>query len=184
MGCCLCSACALPAVYLSSPYRIICGIVACAYLFCQRWMMVAVKRNRLTAKLLATESVLGVCPSIRLSAPCTLCVHAVQALRVPVSFPYTLGVCVPAMKHPACPCVPIAPCPSTLSVCMSTLCTLATHASTPYTPNMHPMHPECPYVPSLHPLSTSPSCTLFTPPHPPWVAICPPCASICSPHRP
>ncbi|XP_041275401.1 chloride channel protein ClC-Kb-like isoform X3 [Onychostruthus taczanowskii] len=33
----------------------ICGIVACAYLFCQRWMMVAVKRNRLTAKLLATD---------------------------------------------------------------------------------------------------------------------------------
>ncbi|NXT07931.1 CLCKB protein, partial [Prunella fulvescens] len=34
---------------------IICGTVACAYLFCQRWMMVAVKRNRLTAKLLATD---------------------------------------------------------------------------------------------------------------------------------
>ncbi|NWT84062.1 CLCKB protein, partial [Lanius ludovicianus] len=33
----------------------ICGIVACAYLFCQRWMMVAVKRNWLTAKLLATD---------------------------------------------------------------------------------------------------------------------------------
>ncbi|NXA09923.1 CLCKB protein, partial [Sapayoa aenigma] len=34
---------------------IICGLVACAYLFCQRWMMVAVKRNWLTAKLLATD---------------------------------------------------------------------------------------------------------------------------------
>lgn len=33
----------------------VCGIVACAYLFCQRWMMVAVKKNRLTAKLLATD---------------------------------------------------------------------------------------------------------------------------------
>ncbi|XP_038015977.1 chloride channel protein ClC-Ka isoform X2 [Motacilla alba alba] len=33
----------------------ICGTVACAYLFCQRWMMVAVKKNRLTAKLLATD---------------------------------------------------------------------------------------------------------------------------------
>ncbi|OWK53293.1 Chloride channel protein ClC-Kb [Lonchura striata] len=33
----------------------ICGIVACAYLFCQRWMMVAIKRNWLTAKLLATD---------------------------------------------------------------------------------------------------------------------------------
>ncbi|NXH46164.1 CLCKB protein, partial [Dicaeum eximium] len=34
---------------------IICGVVACAYLFCQRWMMVAVRKNRLTAKLLATD---------------------------------------------------------------------------------------------------------------------------------
>ncbi|XP_015503443.2 chloride channel protein ClC-Ka [Parus major] len=33
----------------------ICGLVACAYLFCQRWLMVAVRRNRLTAKLLATD---------------------------------------------------------------------------------------------------------------------------------
>ncbi|NWZ87320.1 CLCKB protein, partial [Poecile atricapillus] len=41
----------------------ICGLVACAYLFCQRCLMVAVRRNRLTAKLLATESVLGVRPS-------------------------------------------------------------------------------------------------------------------------
>ncbi|NXP87530.1 CLCKB protein, partial [Passerina amoena] len=47
--------CALPVPYLPSPHRTICGIVACAYLFCQRWMMVAVKRNRLTAKLLATD---------------------------------------------------------------------------------------------------------------------------------
>ncbi|NXB82839.1 CLCKB protein, partial [Donacobius atricapilla] len=34
---------------------IICGIMACAYLFCQRWMMVAVRKNWLTAKLLATD---------------------------------------------------------------------------------------------------------------------------------
>ncbi|XP_051493578.1 chloride channel protein ClC-Ka [Apus apus] len=33
----------------------ICGLVGCAYLFCQRWMMVAVKENWLTAKLLATD---------------------------------------------------------------------------------------------------------------------------------
>ncbi|KAM4758400.1 chloride channel protein ClC-Ka isoform 1-T1 [Cyanocitta cristata] len=33
----------------------ICGIMACAYLFCQRWTMVAVKKNWLTAKLLATD---------------------------------------------------------------------------------------------------------------------------------
>ncbi|NWW12664.1 CLCKB protein, partial [Oreocharis arfaki] len=47
--------CPLPVPYLPSPHRIICGIVACAYLFCQRWLMVAVKKNRLTAKLLATD---------------------------------------------------------------------------------------------------------------------------------
>ncbi|NXM66579.1 CLCKB protein, partial [Serilophus lunatus] len=34
---------------------IICGLVAWAYLFWQRWMMVAVKKNWLTAKLLATD---------------------------------------------------------------------------------------------------------------------------------
>ncbi|XP_074416454.1 chloride channel protein ClC-Kb-like isoform X1 [Larus michahellis] len=33
----------------------ICGLVACAYLFCQRWLLAAVKENRLTAKLLATD---------------------------------------------------------------------------------------------------------------------------------
>lgn len=80
MGCCLCPACTLPVPYLLSPHRIVCGIVACAYLFCQRWMMVAVKKNRLTAKLLATESVLGIHPSVCLhpapsvSVPCRLCV--------------------------------------------------------------------------------------------------------------
>ncbi|NWU87496.1 CLCKB protein, partial [Onychorhynchus coronatus] len=34
---------------------VVCGLVGCAYLFCQRWMMVAVRRNWLTAKLLATD---------------------------------------------------------------------------------------------------------------------------------
>ncbi|XP_032565030.1 chloride channel protein ClC-Ka isoform X2 [Chiroxiphia lanceolata] len=43
---------------------VVCGLVACAYLFCQRWAMVAVRRNWLTAKLLATESVLGIRPSV------------------------------------------------------------------------------------------------------------------------
>ncbi|XP_063210122.1 chloride channel protein ClC-Kb-like isoform X2 [Chroicocephalus ridibundus] len=33
----------------------VCGLVACAYLFCQRWLLAAVKENRLTAKLLATD---------------------------------------------------------------------------------------------------------------------------------
>ncbi|NXF78049.1 CLCKB protein, partial [Sclerurus mexicanus] len=51
----------------------VCGLVACAYLFCQRWMMVAVKRNWLTAKLLATESVLGTRPSVCLHPVCQAC---------------------------------------------------------------------------------------------------------------
>ncbi|XP_074017678.1 chloride channel protein ClC-Kb-like [Numenius arquata] len=33
----------------------VCGLVACAYLFCQRWLLAAVKENWLTAKLLATD---------------------------------------------------------------------------------------------------------------------------------
>ncbi|NWV62958.1 CLCKB protein, partial [Malurus elegans] len=103
---------------------IICGVVACAYLFCQRWMMVAVKKNWLTAKLLATESVLGICPPICLHpAPC---VRPVQPLRVPVSPPSTLYITSmhsPCALHalyvsvlsqtsvceslfPECPCVP------------------------------------------------------------------------------
>ncbi|NXX23820.1 CLCKB protein, partial [Podargus strigoides] len=33
----------------------VCGLVGCAYLFCQRWLLAAVKENWLTAKLLATD---------------------------------------------------------------------------------------------------------------------------------
>ncbi|KAM6240787.1 chloride channel protein ClC-Kb-like [Porphyrio hochstetteri] len=33
----------------------VCGLVGCAYLFCQRWLLAAVRENRLTAKLLATD---------------------------------------------------------------------------------------------------------------------------------
>ncbi|NXW91991.1 CLCKB protein, partial [Alopecoenas beccarii] len=33
----------------------ICGVLGCAYLFCQRWLLAAVKENRLTGKLLATD---------------------------------------------------------------------------------------------------------------------------------
>ncbi|NXV79541.1 CLCKB protein, partial [Atlantisia rogersi] len=33
----------------------VCGLAGCAYLFCQRWLLAAVKENRLTAKLLATD---------------------------------------------------------------------------------------------------------------------------------
>ncbi|NXK14054.1 CLCKB protein, partial [Herpetotheres cachinnans] len=33
----------------------VCGLMGCAYLFCQRWLLAAVRENRLTAKLLATD---------------------------------------------------------------------------------------------------------------------------------
>ncbi|XP_074969929.1 chloride channel protein ClC-Kb-like isoform X1 [Phalacrocorax aristotelis] len=33
----------------------VCGLLGCAFLFCQRWLLAAVRENRLTAKLLATE---------------------------------------------------------------------------------------------------------------------------------
>ncbi|NWI62964.1 CLCKB protein, partial [Todus mexicanus] len=34
---------------------VLCGLLACLYLFCQRWLLAAVKENWLTAKLLATD---------------------------------------------------------------------------------------------------------------------------------
>ncbi|NWW62579.1 CLCKB protein, partial [Ifrita kowaldi] len=160
----------------------ICGIVACAYLFCQRWLMVAVKNNRLTAKLLATESVLGIHPSV--------CLHPAPSVSVCLCRAGSVCPCVLPI-HPGCPYVPPAPwlsmcpphasCPSPLSVHMSTLCTLATPASTPPTLHIHPMHPECPCTPPMHPAHPTPStlgvhvstlCTLPTNPiHPrcPWV---------------
>ncbi|NXH18182.1 CLCKB protein, partial [Bucco capensis] len=33
----------------------VCGLVGCAYLFCQRWLLAFVKQNHFTAKLLATD---------------------------------------------------------------------------------------------------------------------------------
>ncbi|XP_075293504.1 chloride channel protein ClC-Kb-like [Opisthocomus hoazin] len=33
----------------------VCGLLGCAYLFCQRWLLAAVRENQLTAKLLATD---------------------------------------------------------------------------------------------------------------------------------
>uniref|UniRef100_A0A8B9VZP8 Chloride channel protein n=1 Tax=Anas zonorhyncha TaxID=75864 RepID=A0A8B9VZP8_9AVES len=37
------------------PALAICGAIACAYLFCQRWLLAAVRENRLTGRLLATD---------------------------------------------------------------------------------------------------------------------------------
>ncbi|NXN97051.1 CLCKB protein, partial [Rhinopomastus cyanomelas] len=34
---------------------VVCGLLACSYLFCQRWLLGALKKNRLSAQLLATD---------------------------------------------------------------------------------------------------------------------------------
>uniref|UniRef100_A0A8C5U6U3 Chloride channel protein n=1 Tax=Malurus cyaneus samueli TaxID=2593467 RepID=A0A8C5U6U3_9PASS len=83
---------------------IICGVVACAYLFCQRWMMVAVKKNWLTAKLLATESVLawgalaGVGPS--LLHPYSYCTLTSSLFMKVTMEPPNLWVGPPTMEFP------------------------------------------------------------------------------------
>lgn len=38
-----------------SLFSVICGVLSCAYLFCQRWFLGYVRRNPFTARLLATE---------------------------------------------------------------------------------------------------------------------------------
>uniref|UniRef100_A0A8C3CI82 CLCKB protein n=1 Tax=Cairina moschata TaxID=8855 RepID=A0A8C3CI82_CAIMO len=45
----------LLAVFNSDTSWAICGAIACAYLFCQRWLLAAVRENRLTGRLLATD---------------------------------------------------------------------------------------------------------------------------------
>ncbi|NXK00274.1 CLCKB protein, partial [Corythaixoides concolor] len=45
----------LPETFFFAILGAICGLVGCAYLFCQRWLLAAVRENRLTAKLLATD---------------------------------------------------------------------------------------------------------------------------------
>ncbi|POI31928.1 hypothetical protein CIB84_004319 [Bambusicola thoracicus] len=48
----------LPETFFFVILGAICGAIACAYLFCQRWLLAAVRENRLTGRLLATECVL------------------------------------------------------------------------------------------------------------------------------
>ncbi|KAM6116781.1 chloride channel protein ClC-Kb-like [Phoenicopterus ruber ruber] len=45
----------LPETFFFAILGAVCGLVGCAYLFCQRWLLAAVRKNRLTAKLLATD---------------------------------------------------------------------------------------------------------------------------------
>uniref|UniRef100_A0A8C3CCJ8 Chloride channel protein n=1 Tax=Cairina moschata TaxID=8855 RepID=A0A8C3CCJ8_CAIMO len=45
----------LPETFFFMILGAICGAIACAYLFCQRWLLAAVRENRLTGRLLATD---------------------------------------------------------------------------------------------------------------------------------
>ncbi|XP_063001542.1 chloride channel protein ClC-Kb-like [Elgaria multicarinata webbii] len=45
----------LPETFFFMFLGVVCGAVSCAYLFCQRWFLGYVRRNRFTARLLATE---------------------------------------------------------------------------------------------------------------------------------
>ncbi|OXB64413.1 hypothetical protein ASZ78_009996 [Callipepla squamata] len=45
----------LPETFFFVILGVICGSIACAYLFCQRWLLAAVRENRLTGRLLATD---------------------------------------------------------------------------------------------------------------------------------
>ncbi|XP_008120040.2 chloride channel protein ClC-Kb [Anolis carolinensis] len=45
----------LPETFFFMLLGALCGVVSCAYLFCQRWLLGYVRRNRFTAALLATE---------------------------------------------------------------------------------------------------------------------------------
>uniref|UniRef100_A0A8D0L2F5 Chloride channel protein n=1 Tax=Sphenodon punctatus TaxID=8508 RepID=A0A8D0L2F5_SPHPU len=45
----------LPETFFFMFLGVVCGVVSCAYLFCQRWFLGYVRRNNFTAKLLATD---------------------------------------------------------------------------------------------------------------------------------
>ncbi|XP_062449157.1 chloride channel protein ClC-Kb-like isoform X4 [Rhea pennata] len=45
----------LPETFFFIALGVACGVIACAYLFCQRWLLGYVQENKLTAKLLATD---------------------------------------------------------------------------------------------------------------------------------
>ncbi|XP_019367520.1 PREDICTED: chloride channel protein ClC-Kb-like [Gavialis gangeticus] len=45
----------LPEIFFFMVVGVICGTIGCAYLFCQRWLLGYVRRNKLTAQLLATD---------------------------------------------------------------------------------------------------------------------------------
>ncbi|KYO24599.1 chloride channel protein ClC-Kb isoform X1 [Alligator mississippiensis] len=45
----------LPEIFFFMILGVICGIISCAYLFCQRWLLGYIRRNKLTAWLMATD---------------------------------------------------------------------------------------------------------------------------------
>ncbi|XP_028922522.1 chloride channel protein ClC-Kb-like isoform X3 [Ornithorhynchus anatinus] len=45
----------LPEIFFFMALGVLCGVLSCAYLFCQRWFLGYVRRNPVTARLLATD---------------------------------------------------------------------------------------------------------------------------------
>ncbi|OCT73415.1 hypothetical protein XELAEV_18036392mg [Xenopus laevis] len=45
----------LPEMFFFAILGVVCGLIGCAYLFCQRWLLGYVRRNSLTSKLLASD---------------------------------------------------------------------------------------------------------------------------------
>uniref|UniRef100_A0A803J2J2 Chloride channel protein n=1 Tax=Xenopus tropicalis TaxID=8364 RepID=A0A803J2J2_XENTR len=45
----------LPEMFFFAILGVLCGLIGCAYLFCQRWLLGFVRRNSLTSKLLASD---------------------------------------------------------------------------------------------------------------------------------
>ncbi|OXB77258.1 UNVERIFIED_CONTAM: hypothetical protein H355_002250 [Colinus virginianus] len=83
----------LPETFFFVILGVICGSIACAYLFCQRWLLAAVRENRLTGRLLATECVpralavhLNPCPPVK-----PLYTALVVLLLASITFPPGLG---------------------------------------------------------------------------------------------
>ncbi|XP_025059470.1 chloride channel protein ClC-Kb isoform X2 [Alligator sinensis] len=61
----------LPEIFFFMILGVICGIISCAYLFCQRWLLGYIRRNKLTAWLMATEiSTASGCLLVLSKVPC------------------------------------------------------------------------------------------------------------------
>ncbi|XP_047413001.1 chloride channel protein ClC-Ka isoform X2 [Sciurus carolinensis] len=77
----------LPEIFFFVALGAICGVLSCAYLFCQRTFLGFVKTNRFTSKLLATRS-----PALELTPPPSKPLYAALAALVLASITYPPGV--------------------------------------------------------------------------------------------